>query len=108
MAEYARKNGLNVKALDQVQFASDRAFNKDLTQPIGKSQTLYYQALTTLIVKLPSLIGLVPVYPGRDRPLAMHIIWTGNYIRPIGPDEDVRMIKEKKAVDPDYNPTNVA
>ena len=107
MAECAKKNGLNVKALDQVQFAPGRAFDRNLTQPIEKSQKLYYQALTTLIVKLPSLIGLVLVYPGRDRPLAKHITSTGDYIRPIGPDEDVSMVKEKKSADPGYNPPNV-
>jgi hypothetical protein len=68
MAEYARKNGLNVEALDQVHFAIDRTFHKDLTQPIENSQKIYYQALTTLIMKFPSLMGLVPVYPKRDRP----------------------------------------
>jgi len=98
---------LNLKPLDQIRFATDRDYKIDLTQPIEKNPQFYYQALTTLIVKLPGLIGLVPVYPRADRPLAKHITWGGNYIRPIGPDEDVSVLKEKTAVDPEYEPSNV-
>ncbi|HUB64046.1 MAG TPA: hypothetical protein VL996_06285 [Methylocella sp.] len=58
--------------------------------------------MAALFVKLPGLIGLVPVYPDRDRPLTKHISWRGDYIRPIGGSEDISLIDEKKKVDPDY------
>src|SRR3981189_1625403 len=42
-----------------------------------------------LMIKLPGLIGLVPVYPRLDHPLAKYITWGGNYNRPIGQGDDV-------------------
>ncbi|MDQ6702537.1 MAG: DUF2235 domain-containing protein [Pseudomonadota bacterium] len=108
IADCAAKNGLNVKALDQVEFATDRNFERDLTQPIEKKPQFFYRVLTTLIIKLPGLIGLVPIYPRRDHPLAKYITWGGNYNRPRGQDEDVSVLEEKKEVDPDYHPPNVA
>jgi uncharacterized protein (DUF2235 family) len=107
MAECARKNGLNVKALGQVEFARGREFKRDLTQPIEKNSQFFYRVLTTLAIKLPGLIGLVPVYPRLDHPLAKYITWGGNYNRPIGQGDDVGVLEEKKEVDPDYHPPNV-
>ncbi len=108
IAENARKNGLNVKALDQVEFGPGRNFKVDLTQPIEKNPQFFYQVLTALMIKFPGLIGLVPVYPRRDQPLARYITWGGNYNRPILPGEDVDALKEKMGVDPDYTPPNIA
>lgn len=101
MAGNARRNGLNIKPLDEVHFAAERGFYKDLTEPVEKSQTFYYQ-VAALLVKLPGLVGLVPVYPKADRPLTKHITWGGDYIRPIGGSEDVSLLDEKKMADPDY------
>jgi hypothetical protein len=94
---------LNVKALDQVEFATGREFKKDLAQPIEKNPQFFYQVLTTLMIKLPGLIGLVPVYPRLDHPLAKYITWGGNYNRPIRQGDDVSVLEEKKEVDPDYH-----
>jgi len=68
---------------------------------VEKSQTFYYQ-VAALLVKLPGLVGLVPVYPKADRPLTKHITWGGDFIRPIGGTEDVSLLDEKKMADPDY------
>ena len=103
IADCAAKNGLNVKALDKVEFATGREFKRDLAQPIEKNPQFFYQVLTTLMIKLPGLIGLVPVYPRLDHPLAKYITWGGNYNRPIGQGDDVSVLEEKKEVDPDYH-----
>ena len=101
MAENARRNGLNIKPLEEVQLAPGRGFQKDLTEPAENSQTFYYQ-LAALLVKIPSLLGLPPVYPTADRPLTKHITWGGNYVRPIDAGEDMSLLDEKKAIDPNY------
>ncbi|MGD9542399.1 MAG: DUF2235 domain-containing protein, partial [Methylocystis sp.] len=89
MVECARLNGLNIRPLESAEFSADRLFEKDYSQPIEKSQTLYYQLLTAAFVKAPSLLGIKSVYPRRDCELAKHLTWRGDYIRPIGPDEDI-------------------
>jgi uncharacterized protein (DUF2235 family) len=97
MAECASRNGLNVTPLSDVAYSADRPFRKDYTQPIHRSQTWYYQLLTRIFVKTLSL-----VYPSRDRPLAQHVTEEGDYVRPIGPHEDVSAVEAKRALDPDY------
>ncbi len=101
VADRARKNDLNLTPLKDVAFAPDRPFAKDYREPIHNSQTWYYQALTKFFVKKWG-----QVYPQRDRPLAQYIDDAGDYIRPIPADADVSALIEKKALDPDYRPTN--
>jgi uncharacterized protein (DUF2235 family) len=103
MAECARKNDLNLTPLERVVFSPDRPFKKDDRQPIHDSQTWYYKALTNFFVK-----RLSQVYPESDRPLIRHVDDEGNYIRPIGADEDVSAVVEKRKHDPGYHPANVA
>ncbi|MBM3576856.1 MAG: DUF2235 domain-containing protein [Alphaproteobacteria bacterium] len=107
MVECARLNGLNIAPLAKAKFSKDRLFKKDYSQPIEKSQKLYYQLLTAAFVKAPSLLGLKSVYPRCDYELVKHLTWGGEYIRPIGPDEDVEAVLEKCAIDPNYRPANV-
>jgi len=103
MVECARLNGLNIAPLDKAKFSKDRLFSKDYSQPIEKSQTLYYQLLTAAFVKAPSLLGMKSVYPRDDHELVKHLTWRGEYIRPIGPDEDIDAVLEKRKVDKQYD-----
>jgi uncharacterized protein (DUF2235 family) len=107
MAARAEENGLKLKNLADVRFARDRPFAPDPTEKIEISQTWSYRLATTLLVKVPRLLGFKAVYPTKDQPLAEHIRWSGDYVRPIGAQEDVSAVTEKIGVDPDYCPTNV-
>ncbi|CCJ08385.1 DUF2235 domain-containing protein [Methylocystis sp. SC2] len=103
MAECARRNELNIAPLATARFSADRTFKKDYSQPIERSQKLYYQLLTAAFVKAPSLFGIRSVYPRCDHPLVEHVTWSGEYIRPIGPDEDIEAVQEKRKIDPAYD-----
>jgi len=103
MVECARMNGLNIAPLDKAEFSRDRLFKKDYSEPIEKSQTLYYQMLTAAFVKAPSLVGIKSVYPRCDCELAKHLTWRGEYIRPMGPDDDIDAVLEKRKVDQAYD-----
>lgn len=103
MVECARLNGLNIRPLETAEFSKDRLFNKDISQPIKNSQTLYYQLLTAAFVKAPSLLGIKSVYPRADCGLVEHLNWAGEYIRPIEPDEDIEAVIEKRKVDKAYD-----
>ncbi|MEF3367989.1 DUF2235 domain-containing protein [Methylocystis sp. 9N] len=107
MVACARENGLNIAPLESAEFSKDRTFKKDYSQPVETSQKVYYRLLTAALVKAPSLIGLKSVYPTCDCDLVKHVSWGGDYIRPIGPDEDVEAIREKQKVDPAYRPLNL-
>ena len=43
------------------------------------------------------------VYPRDDHELVKHLTWRGEYIRPIGPDEDIDAVLEKRKVDKQYD-----
>jgi uncharacterized protein (DUF2235 family) len=103
MVECARLNGLNIRPLETAEFSKDRLFKMDYSEPIEKSQTFYYQLLTAAFVKAPSLVGLKSVYPSCDCQLAKHLNWRGDYIRPIGPDDDIDAVLEKRKVDKAYD-----
>ncbi|MFO1101541.1 MAG: DUF2235 domain-containing protein [Methylocystis sp.] len=103
MVDCARKNGLNIAPLDKAEFSTDRLFKSDYSEPIEKSQTLYYQLLSAAFVKAPSLLGVKSVYPRCDCELASHLTWRGEYIRPIGPDEDIDAVLQKRKVDRAYD-----
>ncbi len=107
MAERAEKNGLKLKNFADVQFAPDRPFAPNPAEKIENSQTLGYRLATVILVKIPKLFGFKAVYPTNDYPLAKHINWIGDYVRPIAAQEDVSAIIEKMAVDPGYRGTNV-
>jgi uncharacterized protein (DUF2235 family) len=107
MAARAEENWLKLKNLADVQFSLDRPFAADPTEKIENSQTLGYRLATALLVKVPRLFGLKSVYPTKDRPLAKHINWIGDYVRPIGAQEDVSAVTVKMGVDPGYSPTNI-
>jgi uncharacterized protein (DUF2235 family) len=107
MAERAEENGLKLKNLPEVQFAPDRSFAPDPTEKIENSQTLGYRIATVLLVKIPRLLGLKAVYPTKDHPLAKHINWIGDYVRPLGAQEDVGAVTEKMGLDPRYRPANI-
>jgi Uncharacterized alpha/beta hydrolase domain (DUF2235) len=108
MAARAEENGLKLRNLADVQFSPDRPFAPDLTEKIANSQSFGYRLLTTLLVKVPSLLGFKSVYPTQDQPLVEDIRWSGDYVRPIGSQEDVSAVTEKVGVDRDYHPTNVS
>jgi hypothetical protein len=59
--------------------------------------------LTAAFVKAPSLMGIKSVYPRCDCELVKHLTWRGEYIRPIGPDEDIDAVLEKRKVDKEYD-----
>lgn len=103
IVECARLNGLNIRQLDKAEFSKDRLFKKDNSEPIEKSQKLYYQLLTAAFVKAPSLLGIKSVYPRGDAELVRNLTWRGEYIRPIGPDEDMDAVLEKRKVDKEYD-----
>ncbi len=107
MAERAEKNGLKLKNFADVQFAPDRPFAPNPAEKIENSQTFGYRLATVILVKIPKLFGFKAVYPTNDYPLAKHINWIGDYVRPIAAQEDVSAITEKMAVDPGYRGTNV-
>jgi uncharacterized protein (DUF2235 family) len=107
MAARAEENGLKLNNLADVQFAPERPFAPDPTEKIENSQTLFYRLATACMVKLPSVLGLTSVYPTSDQPLAKHVRWSGEYVRPIGPQEDVTAVTEKMGVDGDYHPMSV-
>lgn len=104
MAERAAENGLKLLKFADVKFSIDRPFSPDPTEKIQNSQTLGYKLATTLLVKLPAAFGLPSVYPKADQGLAKHASWGGDYIRPIGPDEDFAPVREKAEIDPSYRP----
>jgi uncharacterized protein (DUF2235 family) len=106
MAARAQENGLKLENLSEVRYAPDRPFAPDPSEPIENSQTLAYRLATILLVKIPGLLGHKSVYPDSDQPLAAHIDWRGDYVRPIGPSEDVSAVEEKIGVDPSYRPIN--
>jgi uncharacterized protein (DUF2235 family) len=106
MAERAEENGLKLKDWSSVPFAPGRAFAPNPAEPIENSQTWGYQFFTALLVKLPGLLGLKSVYPEGDQPLAAHVDWRGDYIRPIGASADVSAVEAKLKVDPSYRPGN--
>lgn len=107
MAVRAEDNGLKLKGWGDARLSRDRPFRPDLAEKIENSQTLGYRVATALLVKLPSLVGLRSVYPTADQPLANHVDWLGNYVRPVKIEADVSAIIEKMKVDPDYRPRNV-
>jgi hypothetical protein len=93
------------KALEQVEFATGREFKRDLAQPIEKNPQFFYQVLTTLMIKLPGLIGLVPVYPRRDHPLAKYITWGA--ISPNRPRRGCERVRREEGGRSGLSPTNV-
>lgn len=103
MVECARLNGLNIAPLEKAKFSTDRLFKKDISEPIEKSQKLYYQMLTAAFVKAPSRMGIRAVYPRDDYQLVKHLNWRGDYIRPFGPDDEIDAVLEKRKVDKDYD-----
>jgi uncharacterized protein (DUF2235 family) len=107
MAARAEENGLNLKKLADVKFSPDRPFAPDPAEKIENSQSWSYRLATILLVKVPWLLGFKAVYPTTDQPLAEHIRWNGDYVRPIGVQDDVSAVTEKIGVDPEYRPTNV-
>ncbi|HMK89214.1 MAG TPA: DUF2235 domain-containing protein [Methylocystis sp.] len=107
MAARAEENGLKLRNLADVQFAPDRPFAPDPAEPIANSQSLGYRLATALLVKAPGTFGLKPVYPKADQPLARHVDWLGDYVRPIAAHEDTSAVTEKMGVDQSYSPRNV-
>ncbi|WP_159726486.1 DUF2235 domain-containing protein [Methylosinus sp. Ce-a6] len=107
MAERAEENGLNLLDFADVKFSSDRPFAPDPDEKIENSQSLGYRLATTLLVKLPAALGLPSVYPKEDQRLAQHATWVGDYIRPIGANDDFAPVREKAEVDGSYRPTQL-
>jgi uncharacterized protein (DUF2235 family) len=108
MAARAEQNGLKLTNLADAKFPSDRPFDPDPAQPIENSQNWLYRLATSLFVKAPDVFGIKSVYPTEDQPLAKHVRWPGDYIRPIDPQADVGPVREKKKIDPNYDPANVS
>lgn len=79
MAERAIRHGLNID-LDLI--ASPPFRPSPGTEP-DVSQTLGYQIMTALLVKLPSLVSKRLIASG-DADLVRHIDWKGDYNRPVG------------------------
>ena len=107
MAERAEENGLNLLDFADVKFSSDRPFAPNPDEKIENSQSLGYRLATTLLVKLPAALGLPSVYPKEDQRLAKHATWVGDYIRPIGANDDFAPVREKAEVDGSYRPTQL-
>ncbi len=82
MADCARRHGLTAD-LNRIDDLDGRKFAPNPAQAIEKSQHWYYRLPTVAFVKLPSLIGIKPVYPKRDCELVKHITYLGDYNRPI-------------------------
>ncbi|TDX65176.1 uncharacterized protein (DUF2235 family) [Methylosinus sp. sav-2] len=104
MAERAKENGLNLKDLGEALSGSNRPFAPDLKEKIANSQTLLYRIPTVLLVKIPSYFGITSAHPATDQPLTKNIKWNGDYVRPIGTQEEVSDLPDKMGVDPEYRP----
>lgn len=106
MADRAGLHGLKTD-LGRIDDLFHRKFQKDLTTKLESKQNIFYRLATAAMVKWPSFLSSNLVFPKDSRDLVEHVTPLGDYVRPIAADQDASLAREKKKVDPSYDPPNL-
>jgi uncharacterized protein (DUF2235 family) len=102
IAEKARQHGLNL-ALEK---STHPIFSPDVKQDLHNSQTICYRLASSLFVKLPGIISLVPK---KYRDIYQNLRWNGDYVRRIDNKANLHScVAEKiKLSNGLYDPSNI-